>query len=218
MPRSPATRSLLFRAAPVGLLLCTAGLVGLFLHLQDRRAAQPLPTSTAHTPTPITADQISDIAQSLRAMKLVSVEWRTSVQSSSRDNSFLGAVNAEVNAPVILHFGVDLEQLDPSRITFSPLHQAYLVRLPPPVRLAVEVLGQFEQARVSTGWLRRRASEGEHHLGIARRDLHLRAQQLVPDHDQQLLIREQTRERVAELVRKVAGPSTLVSVRFEDDP
>ncbi len=210
--------TLLRRSALAALVLCAAAAASFLLLLQDRRAASPIPALPAAGAPPITADQIPDITQSLRAMKLVAVELRTSVQSSSRDDSFLGSINAEVNAPVILHFGVDLEQLDPARVLFSPIHHAYLIRLPPPARLAVEVLGQFEQARVSTGWLRRRASEGEHHLGIARRDLHLRAQQLTPDPEQLRQIREETRERVAELVRKITGPSSLVSVRFEDDP
>lgn len=154
-------------------------------------------------------------------MKLVTVEVRTRVTSTSSDSSVLGDVSATVTAPVRLLYGTDLGALgagiESSAVMFSPLHGTYMVTVPPPTRLAAEVLGQFEQAEVKTGWMRKRATDGEYHLGLARRDLSLKAQQAAPDDDQAARIRQGTREQVETLVRKVVGTDGGVVVRFADE-
>ena len=150
-------------------------------------------------------------------MRLITSEVRTNVTSTSGDVSMMGDVTATVTAPVRLQYGCDLANLETSALTFSPLHDLYLLRVPPPERLAAEVQTPFEQAEVKTGWMRNRATDGEYHLGLARRDLMLRAQELVPDADQRLSLREDARTQIAALVRKIVGDRASVSVLFTDE-
>ena len=147
-----------------------------------------------------------------------SSEVRTSVTSESTDVSLRGDVKATVTAPVRLLFATDLSRLDASAITFSPIHALYLVHIPPPRRIAAEVLSQFEDAKVVTGWMRSRATDGEYHLGLARRDLNLRAQALTPDADQLRSIRQGAKDQVQALVRKIVGDRAVVTVLFSDEP
>ncbi len=195
------------------LALAASGGLAAWLHARQSAAmayhAQGSPTPVAY----ITRDMVPEVAQSLKTLKLVTVEFKTKVISSAGDTGILGGTTATVTAPVIIRFGVDLSQLESHALIFSPIHKSYMVTIPPPTRIATEVLGQFEVAKVSTGWLRSRSSSGEYFLGLARRDLHLRAQELTPDEGQLKQIRADTIEQVKTLVRSIVGPDAGVVVR-----
>jgi hypothetical protein len=190
-----------------------------FLRFQDAAASRPLPpTSPPPTPTWANLDDLAArVTTEVRALRLVTSEITTTVTSTSSDVSLLGDVSASVTAPVRLLYGVNLESFDAAAVTFSPIHRLYLLRLPPPTRLAAEVLTQFERAEVTTGWMRSRATEGERHLGLARRDLALRAHELAPDADQRQSLRDAAREQVVTLLRRIVGDNAAVRVTFTDE-
>ncbi len=217
MPKPAASSS--FRTS-LG-TLAVAGMLTAALFWQDANALRPARADPLATPTPNLWPGIQDrsapaIAQ-IKAMKLITAEVRTSVTSTSGDVSMMGDVTATVTAPVRLLYGCDLANLESAAMTFSPLHDLYLLRVKPPERLAAEVQTPFEQAEVKTGWMRNRAVDGEYHLGLARRDLMLRAQELAPDAEQRTLLREEARSQIAALVRKVVGERAGVSVQFTDE-
>lgn len=201
-------------AAFVLVALVASGGLGLWLH-RERAAAMAYHADTGPAQVVyVTRDMVPQVAQSLRSLKLVTVEFKSKVTSSAGDSSLFGGTTATVTAPVIIRYGVDLSQLESHTLLFSPIHRSYVVTVPPPTRIATEVLGQFEEAKVSTGWLRSRSSSGEHFLGLARRDLHLRAQELSPEESAIRQIRTDSVEQVKALVRSIVGPDAGVIVRF----
>lgn len=207
------------RAALLITPLLAAAALAAFLRHQDAAASRP-PPPLLPTPTRTWVnldDFAARVTTEVRALRLVTSEVTTSVTSTSSDVSLLGDVAASVTAPVRLLYGINLESLDAAAVTFSPIHRLYMVRLPPPTRLAAEVLTQFERAEVTTGWMRSRATEGERHLGLARRDLALRAHDLMPDDDQRRSLRDAAREQVATIVRRIVGDNAAVRVTFTDE-
>lgn len=211
-----------WRPRPRAVMACAMvavflGLLG-YLRRLEHAAADPAGAPAAgETPPLLTADRIVAIRDAVRSLKVVTVEIMTSVTSSSSDDSIWGGVNASVTAPVRLLYGTDLQNLSDKAVVFSPVHKLYSVKVPPPARISTEVLGQFEDAKVITGWMRSRKTAGEYHLGVARRDLHLRTQALTLDGEQMERVRRTTREQVEALVRKIAGGEATVTVQFEDE-
>jgi hypothetical protein len=159
----------------------------------------------------------ADVARAVAAMKLVTVEVETSATAEREHESWRGDVRASVTAPARVLFGVDLSRLDAHRVWFSPASRAYLVRVPAPERVATEVDGGQETARVEVGWLRARSIAGEYWLGQARRGLYDEARRLSLSPGQAEMVRERTREQVASLVARVVGPGAGVRVVFEDE-
>ncbi len=201
-------------AAFVLVALGASGGLAVWLH-HERAAAMAYHGEGAPAPVVyVTRDMVPEVAQSLRTLKLVTVEFKTKATSSAGDTSLFGGTTATVTAPVVIRYGVDLSQLESHTLLFSPIHRSYVLTVPTPTRIATEVLGQFEEAKVSTGWLRNRSSSGEYFLGLARRDLHLRAQELSPDETALRQIRTDSVEQVKALVRSIVGPDAGVIVRF----
>jgi len=157
-----------------------------------------------------------EIARSLAAMKLVTVEIETSVTARSGHESWRGGVEASVTAPVRLLYGVDLAGMEVSRVAISPLTGAIAVSVPAPERIATEVRTENEAAVVSLGWLRLRSRAGEYYLGAARKALHEEAERLQLTPEDAAYVRSGTRQRVAELVRKIAGPAVRVAVSMDE--
>lgn len=204
----------------LGAFVVAVGLAG-FLRWQDVSALQPSRSEPLATPTPSLwpgmQDRSAAAMTEVKAMKLVTAEVRTNVTSTSSDVSMLGDVSATVTAPVRLLYGCDLSTLETSAMTFSPLHDVYLLRVRPPERIAAEIQTPFEKAEVKTGWMRSRATDGEYHLGQARRDLMLRAQEMTPDAEQRSRLREDARTQIKALVRKIVGERSGVTVTFTDE-
>lgn len=178
---------------------------------------------------------IAEIQQSLRALKLVTVELKTTVQSLRLDQSWRGDVRASVAAPVTLYFGCDLSGLgDPagrfavgsddaggwgdggaSFIRPNLLTGGYTLRVPRPTRIAVEVEGDREQTDVEVGWGRFRDLGGEFQLGLARSGLHAQARRLILSIDQQRRVEDTTRQQLTTLVRALAAAGGPVPVHVE---
>lgn len=218
MPPRPSTPWPGFRS--VLAVLVGAGALMAFLWWQDLSAGTSAAAAPPAPPLPPwtgPGDRSGQVATEVRAMNLVTSEVRTSVAAESSDTSLMGDVTATVTAPVRLLYATDLSKLAADSITFSPIHALYVVRIPPPRMIAAEVLTQFEDAKVETGLFRSRAKDGEYHLGLARRDLNLRARGLTPDKDQLASIRAGAKEQVEALVRKIVGDRAAVVVRFSDE-
>jgi hypothetical protein len=160
------------------------------------------------------ARPVAEVAQSIRSMKLVTVEVATTVTSDSEHDSWRGGVNATVKAPVRLLYGADLSRL--RTVAYSPLERAWLVRIPTPERIATEVCTDSEQAEVQVGWLRLRSRAGEYYLGLARRDLSERARALTLSAEDAEFVRRATREQVEGLLKRIVGTGAGVRVEFDD--
>jgi hypothetical protein len=216
MPNRPPSSARFY----LGAFVLAVGLAGI-LRWQDVSALQPARSEPLATPTPSLwpgmQDRSASVMAEVKAMKLVTAEVRTNVTSTSSDVSMFGDVSATVTAPVRLLYGCDLASLETTAVTFSPLHDVYLLRVRPPERIAAEIQTPFEKAEVKTGWMRSRATDGEYHLGEARRDLMLRAQELAPDAEQRIRLREDARSQIAALVRKIVGDRAGVKVTFTDE-
>ena len=163
------------------------------------------------TPRPL-----AEVAQSIRQLKLVTVEVDTSVTSQTNDSNWRGDVAARVAAPAKLLYGTDLSAMRVESMLSSPVDGGILVRIPAPERIATEVAGESEDVNVSTGGLRLRSMAGEYFLGLARRNLHLRAAETVLSPQDARMVRQATREQATAMVRQIVGPRTPVVVVYED--
>jgi hypothetical protein len=161
--------------------------------------------------------QTARVMESVRALKLVTVQITTRVSSESADSSWRGSASATVQAPVKLSFGTDLSHLGEGAVSFSPLMNSCIVRVPPPTRIATEVMGNQEENEVHVGWLRFRAQAGEKHLGIARRDLYGQALELRLLAEDAQRVREDTRTQVATLIHSIVGKEMTLRVIFADE-
>jgi hypothetical protein len=159
---------------------------------------------------------IAEIKRAVRAMDLIAVRMDTTVTATSADQSWRGDVAASVRAPASFYFGTSLANARVDAIDLGPLLTGYRLTVPDPRRLATEVYTSQEEHQVTTGWLRLRSRSGEYHLGLARRGLDDEARRLTLSADDLDYIREQTRQRIVELVRALVGPRANVSVDFAD--
>ena len=158
---------------------------------------------------------VSEVASLLRALKLVTVEITAPVKSDSVDRSWRGDVEASVTAPARLYYGVDMSRLAESGIGRDPLSGGWIVRVPEPRRLAVEVFSTDEQPTVRVGGTRFRDIAGEYHLGQARLKLYERAHELGLTREQAATIEEFSRQQIQTLVRALVGKEVSVRVEFE---
>lgn len=156
------------------------------------------------------------VLKAVRAAKLVTIELQTTVTAQSSSESWRGDVAATVRAPVRILFGTDLSNLADNALSADPFGRSLVVTVPPPTRLATEVLGEGEKVEVTTGWLRLRSMAGEYHLGVARRGLYEAARNMTVKPDDARQIEDATRQQVAQLVRAVAGERVSVEVRFAE--
>jgi hypothetical protein len=197
--------------------LAAAVFAGVFLSLRamERRALSAVLIQDQFTPAG-GVRPIAEVATAVRAMQLVTVEINTRVAATVEHDSWRGDVAARVEAPARLLYGADLSALESSAIAMSPLGEGYIIRIPAPVRIATEVCASDEEIDVQVGWLRLRSRSGEFYLGLARRNLHERARELVLSPEQAMMVRDTTRRQVEALVRQIVGPRAAVTVVFSD--
>lgn len=166
---------------------------------------------------PAAPPQVADVSKAVRAMQLVTVTLDTSVTVRARDESWRGNIDAEIRVPVRLYFGTDFSAASVESIRLGGgrgLVDAYVVRVPEPRRIATETYPELEQARVDAGWMRFRSIGGEEVLGHARRSLGEESRRMVLTLADQAMVRDQTRRRVEDLVRAIAGERASVRVEF----
>jgi hypothetical protein len=190
--------------------------------LDARRLTEAESREMARAGKPI---PIPEIARSLRAMKLVTVEVETAVTSRRVDESWRGNVAASVVAPVRLLYGCDLSGIGDEQegkagrasawLRPDVLGGGYTLRVPRPARIATEVEGEQGKSDVRVGWARFRDLAGEYQLGLARSGLYQQARLLRPTEAQRELIEQTTRDQLTRLVRAFAGAGEDVPVRIE---
>jgi hypothetical protein len=159
---------------------------------------------------------LADIAELLRQSKLVTVEVRTYVSSEISNESWRGGVTARVDAPARLLYGSDLSRLEARAIAYSPVAKTYLVRIPPPERIASEIFASDEEIAVQVGWLRLRSRAGEYYLGLARRALSDRAREVRLSAADAERVRQGTLEQVAAMVQSIVGERVQVQVDYDE--
>jgi hypothetical protein len=197
-----------------GLLLAAGALfAALSLWMRAQQAA-----AVDHAARAPDVRPLAEVATALRAMKLVTVEIDTSVTVERRDASWRGDVAARVTVPVRLSYGTDLSAITAEGVAFSPVGGAYVVRVPPPQRIATEVFGEKEKIEVEAGGLRLRSRAGEYYLGLARQGTSEAARELVLLEDDARRVREVTRQQVERLIRSIVGDRALVRVLFSEGP
>lgn len=159
---------------------------------------------------------IAEVVRALARAKLVTVEIDTIVSTEAVDRSWRGEVSARVRAPARLLYGTDLSSMRVDAISRSPLGSTYVVRVPPPQRLATEVCSEREETEVQVGWLRLRSRAGEYYLGRARVGLHEAAQTLELSAEDAAMVRRTTLAQVRAVVRTIVGDDATIVVGFED--
>jgi hypothetical protein len=201
------------------LLFVAAGCVSAAVTIQLRRGEREAIRAAAELHREAEADarqptQIPRVAQTLRALKLVTVEIRASVESASADESWRGDVHASVRAPVTLYYGVDLSGLSAEAIRRDALTGTISITVPRPIRIATEVLGSDELSSVEVSGTRFRDVAGEYHLGLARTGLYERARRMALSEVDRRHLDEATRAQIAGLVRALTGADARVNVEF----
>ncbi len=161
------------------------------------------------------ARPVADVSRAVRAMKLVTVELDSVVSVSTKDESWLGDVLAEITVPVTLYYGTDLSRARVDVVSAGPLGTRYDIRIPEPRRIATEIYGEREKADVTAGWLRFKSIAGERYLGLARKMVSDQARRMVLRPDDAQLVRDQTKERIHELVQAVVGERVTINVEFD---
>ena len=185
------------------------------------RAREVAATTEALAVAAATAAERVDPIQVLsltRSMKLVTVEVVSSITVKRADDSWRGDIEASVNTPVRLHYGIDLSNLRPESIAIgSPIGGVgvLVVRVPRPARLAAEIIAGEEVTSVDVGWARTRSRAGEYYLGLARRDLPEELQKLTLSPTQQAQVERESLERVHELITQIVGGNIKVVVGYE---
>lgn len=157
------------------------------------------------------------VVRHLRASELITSRIETIVRAQNTDENWFGTVVATVEAPARLSYGVDLSKLEASRVLFSPIGSVYSVVVPVPRRIATEVFTGQEKTDVELAGLRMRSMAGEAQLGLARTRLHEQALKMRLTGSELARVREGAREQIEQLVRRIAGESASVRVRFEDE-
>lgn len=161
---------------------------------------------------------IAKVREFVGAMKLLTVELRTSVNLTVRDESWRGDVAATVEAPVRMFFGTDLGRAEVAWGQSGPATRILRIIAPPPERLATEVIGEGEATDVSVGWLRFRSRAGEYYLGQARKGLYDAARSMTLSEKDSARVRDETRARLVETASKfLQSPETVVKVAFADE-
>lgn len=188
--------------------------LALFLSHQQRTLVARAVSETIEAPV----RPIADVASAVRASKLVTVEIDTSVALSRGDSSWRGDVVASLTVPVRLHYGVDLSGLDAASVGVSPSTRLWVVRVPPPTRIATEVFEEKQSPQIEVGWLRLRSRAGEYYLGQARKDAASAARDLTLRPEDAQHVRDLSREQVEGLLRSILGPEAKVKVIFNDAP
>lgn len=159
---------------------------------------------------------LADVARTVARLNLVTAEVETCVATRVSHDNWRGAAVATVEAPVVLHYGIDVSQVRSDHIEFSPAGNSYIIRIPPPRRMATEVLGGQETVDVQVGWARLRSRAGEYYLGLARKSLYESARELALSPEDARTVRETSIAQVGEAVRRFVGDDAWVKVVVDE--
>jgi hypothetical protein len=162
--------------------------------------------------------QLAQIRRALEAMQLLTVVLETQVSSTSKDESWRGDVTATVRSRARLLYGVDLSTATVERESMGPLEKLILT-VPPPRRMASELVDTpagdpAATPEVALGWLRFRTRAGEYQVGEARRMLPAAVAAMTLSPRDAEMVRDQSADRLKQMVRLFVGPEVFVEVRF----
>lgn len=157
-----------------------------------------------------------DVREALRSMKLVTTELHADVATTCESKMWRGDASATVVAPAVYHYGVDLSEAGVWNLGAGVLPDAFVVSLPPPARIAVEVDIDRRTEEVRVTGTRLKSRSGQYLLGKARVEVVSEARRSVLSPEQATQVRAEASRRVEELVHRIAGESARVFVRFEE--
>ena len=200
-----------------------AFLVGLALWLREEQrkvGSQPATdtpaAATASLPPPSPSPELR-LTELIRMAQLFTVELRAPVAVEVADECWRGTATARVAAPARFLYGVDLARLSPMDVSMSSMLGIATVTLDPPKRLATELDMGSPQETVEVRGLRLRAMAGERVLGLARLTIQTQATRAYLSARDEMIVREESRQRVAELISRLSGDGRPVIVRFSDE-
>ncbi len=196
-------------------VIALGAIVAAALHYQQEAAVREATALVAGATQPPTS--LASVARHLRESQLITSRIETLVRAQTNDDNWFGSVVATVEAPARLSYGVDLSKLESSGVNFSPIGSVYSLRVPAPKRIATEVFTGQEKTDVALAGLRFRSLSGEAQLGLARARLHEQALRMRLSEPETRKVRENAREEIAALVRRIVGESAAVRVSFEDE-
>ena len=152
---------------------------------------------------------LSEVVRLTRAMRLVTVTVDTTVTSKAENRNWRGSARASVTAPVRYSYGVDLSQMSEGMFRLLRLVDTYVLTIPRPERIAVEVDMKHATKQVEVTAGRFRALSGETQLEAAREKVRPNAQRQALAAADMKRVEQDTLDRVRELVQKLVGDATV---------
>ena len=196
----------------IGVAACAAGVFGVVWLLSP---APPM-VEAASTPRVQPAGVEWRVAEACKQLKVLTSVIQSRLLVRASDDNWRGVAVATIEVPVRIHFGVDLATLSPESIRRGS-DGSFILQLPKPRRLSVEVLPEIGEPRVEVGWGRWKSWAGEQMIADARKKALEQAQTFVADAADMAQVRRQTSEQIEHLVQLVAGPQAKVRVEFVDE-
>lgn len=154
------------------------------------------------------------IASACKDLKIITSVINTRLIVRESDENWRGEAAATIEVPVRLHYGVDLQSLPPDAVRIGPDGVSYILQLPKPRRLSVEVLPEVGEPQMNVGWGRWKSWAGEQMLAEARKKALTESQKFIPGADDMIRVRQQTAEQMEALVKRIAGEHAKVRVEF----
>jgi hypothetical protein len=162
--------------------------------------------------------RIAQVRSAVAALKLITVEIDTTVQVSRGDENWRGSIQATVEVPVRLRYGVNLAEIGKDDVVHSTLGGGpaglLVISLPQPTLLGTEVFTEHERTSIISKGIRFKSMSGEHFLGLARRDAAAAARALLLRPEDAARVRDITVKQVQELVHRFFGSDIETQVRF----
>jgi hypothetical protein len=154
------------------------------------------------------------IASACKDLKIITSVINTRLIVRESDENWRGEAAATIEVPVRLHYGVDLQSLPADAIRVGPDGVSYILQLPKPRRISVEVLPEIGEPQLQVGWGRWKSWAGEQMLAEARKKALIESQKFIPGADDMIRVRQQTAQQMESLVRRIAGEHAKVRVEF----
>lgn len=177
--------------------------------------SRPVEVPPGQTPPII---QVTRFLDCIRQLKLFTVEIRGQATATITDECWRGVASATVTAPVRYQYGVDLDELADRSIAYSAASDTWIIKLPPPRRLATEIGPAGARESLEIRGLRWRSRAGEAVLRRAREAARLEAHTAALTESMRRQVYDQTRLQVAQAVSRLAADGRKVSVQLSSEP
>lgn len=158
-----------------------------------------------------------EIARTLAASKLITVEMETHVTSSAEDPLWRGTARATIFAPVKLSYGVDLEHADAKSLDMWAGARWLFVTVPKPKLIAVEPDLQRMEERIEVTGTRTRSRAGDTQRQLATKRLEEEARRLALTPEQQLEVEEMSKRQIEKLLAGLVASRYEIKVTFSNE-